>query len=293
MLNRRDFMLGAASLAASAAKAVTMPERAGDPLVIAHCCDPQFGMGKPRDGGRITAEGYANDLRRCEAEIEIINSIKPDLAFFAGDMTHLADDVTRDWPRLLGKLKVPFLVSPGNHDVGNSLVGKWADRFVSVFGSEYCARTVKGWRFIAGNSQYWFPTKETQRAGAYQEWLDAELADCRRSGAKMIFGTHYPLFRTSISEEDVSYAECHRKEGRAEAFNDALGAGCRFWLSGHTHRLGVRAQQGLVLLNAETTCDNFDGRPFGFRLLKVWPDGNYTWDFVPVMATAAAGQPRQ
>ena len=42
-----------------------------------------------------------------------------------------------------------------------------------------------------------------------------------------------------------------------------------------------------------TTCGNFDGRPFGFRLLKVRPGGNYTWGFVPALATADAGQRRQ
>ena len=40
-----------------------------------------------------------------------------------------------------------------------------------------------------------------------------------------------------------------------------------------------RAHDGIVVLNAETTCRNFDGRPFGFRMLTLQPDFTYTWDF--------------
>ena len=58
-----------------------------------------------------------------------------------------------------------------------------------------------------------------------------------------------------------------------------IAAGAKFYLAGHTHSMLARAHKGIVLLNAETTCRNFDSRPFGFRLLTIRPDFTYTWDF--------------
>ena len=99
-------------------------------LRIAHMTDPQFGFGP----GKRPNEKYASDLRRFEREIEIVNSMKPDLALITGDMTNNHNDVKKDWPRLLKKFEVPVAVAPGNHDLGNSMTRPVLDRYLSVFG---------------------------------------------------------------------------------------------------------------------------------------------------------------
>ena len=50
-------------------------------------------------------------------------------------------------------------------------------------------------------------------------------------------------------------------------------------LAGHTHRYGNRTAGGLTILNAETTCHNFDGLPAGYRRLELSPDGEMSWTF--------------
>ena len=58
-----------------------------------------------------------------------------------------------------------------------------------------------------------------------------------------------------------------------------LDNGVRYFLSGHTHRLIVRAYKGMTILNPETTSRNFDELPYGFRLMTLRADGGYSWDF--------------
>jgi len=71
-------------------------------------------------------------------------------------------------------------------------------------------------------------------------------------------------------------------KGRTRRLERYLKTGARFYLAGHTHRMGVRGYKGLTILNAETTCLNFDGRPRGFRLLEITSLEGYTWKFVRI-----------
>ena len=250
-------------------------------LRIAHCGDPQLGMGLPMaPGDKPTPEGYRADLMRLEREIEILNGMELDLVYFTGDMTHVAEEVVRDWPRLLKKLKHRFTVSPGNHDMGNRLTAANADRFRSVFGCEYESFEMKGWRFIVGNSQYWRPTDEVKRRTAYEQWLDERLEDARAKREKVIIATHIPAY-VSVHWESDTY-ENFPRSGRRAMLDRCIDSGVRFWLAGHTHTMLHRAWKSMTMLNAETTCRNFDERPFGFRLLTIAPDGSYTWEFQPI-----------
>ena len=286
-VSRRGF-LAACGAAACGAYGDAAAGRAED-LVIAHCSDPQFGMGYPRAGREITEEGYRQDLARLEAAIGVINGLAPDLVCFTGDMTHRAEDVTRDWPRLLKLFRMPVVVAPGNHDMGNRLTAANAERFISVFGAEYRSVLLKGWRIIVGNSQYWHPTDETARRDAYRRWLADEFAAAVRKGEKVILAAHIPPFVRAADEKD-GYGNCPLAD-RAARLAAYRAAGARFFLAGHTHATLERRHGPLVILNSETTCLNFDNRPFGFRLLRIRPDASYDWDFVPVAPGQA--QPRQ
>ena len=148
-LTKRDFLktLGVISAAGVAhAGRAALPRGRDATLVIAHCGDPQFGFvtSQTRYNRPASAfeENYKADLRRLETEIEILNDIRPDLVYFTGDMTQNAPDVTKDWPRLLKKIKSPVLVTPGNHDMANNLTAENEDRFRDVFGYSYTTRDV-------------------------------------------------------------------------------------------------------------------------------------------------------
>ena len=284
--SRRDFLSGAAAfggaVAANALQGCASSQGAGGKnaiaapsdgtIRIAHCGDPQFGFGKAPGGN-----AYDRDLERFVRVIDAINRERPALAFIAGDMTHKAEDVTRDWPRLLKMFKVPVVVTPGNHDLGNPLRRSCLERYREVFGYDYASFRVGRWRFVSGNTMYWYKTEEEDEKRRYEEWLAAEFAGAKEAGEPVVVGGHVAPFMANAREPDTY--ENHPRTGRVERLKMYLDGGTRFYLSGHTHRLVVRSYRGMPILNPETTCRNSDGMPFGFRMLTVHPDGNWGWDF--------------
>lgn len=275
-MNRREFLLGS-SMAAALPASFGGGVPAGETVRIVHCGDPQLGFGFDP---KRTAEKYAADLGRFERVVDAVNALRPDLCFIAGDMTHVASDLERDFPRLLGRFRVPVVAAPGNHDMGNSVTRANAERFERVFGYEYKSLKVGGWRFICGNSQYWRPTAEKERQTKYEAWVRDEFARAKAAGEKVILGSHMPPYVSRENEPDT-YENCPLalRAARLKAYRD-LGA--KFYLCGHTHTMLARSFHGMSILNAETTCVNFDDQPFGFRLLTIRPDGGWGWDFHPV-----------
>lgn len=270
--DRRGFLLGATATACVGCESLRSIAGGTNGVIrIAHCGDPQLGFGP---GGE---KAYANDLARFEKVIEAVNALHPDLCYIAGDMVNVASELERDWPRLVRRFTVPVVVTPGNHDMGNTLTKENVERFERVFGYEYTSVKVGSWRFISGNSQYWRPTAETARRDRYEKWLAAELAGAKTRGEPIILATHISPVMWSLDEAD-GY-ENYPKEGRAERLDLYLKSGVKFYLSGHTHRMFARGMRGITLLNSETTCRNFDGLPFGFRLFTLHEDGTYTWNF--------------
>ena len=270
-LDRRNFLSGLVAAAPALALAEAKP--ADGAVRIVHCGDPQFGFGFGGDA----AKKYAEDLARFERVIEAVNALKPDLCFIAGDMTHLAGELEKDWPRLMKRFTVPTVVAPGNHDMGNSLTRENVERFERVFGYSYKSLRVGGWRFLCGNSQYWRETAETERKAAYEKWLADSFAAAKAAGERVILASHMPPYVARPDEADT-YENCP-KPLRAERLKAYRELGAKFYLCGHTHTMLARSYHGMVLLNAETTCVNFDDRPFGFRLLTLRPDGGWGWDF--------------
>jgi 3',5'-cyclic AMP phosphodiesterase CpdA len=278
-MDRRSF-LGFAMAGAVSAPAVETANGTGGVLRIAHIGDPQFGFG-PREPSGEFRKRYGLHMRRFENLISSVNALKPDVAVISGDMTHYEEDLTLDWPRLIGEFSVPVLVTPGNHDTSIPLKGESVEHFRKVFGYDYRARDAKGWRIIAGNTQYWYGTGEKKMAAEYEEWLRRELAQARAYGGRVIVAGHVAPFAYTPEEAD-SYENCPlaKRKGRLEAY---LAAGARFYLSGHMHRMCARNYGTLAILTAETTSVNFDKSPYAFRLLEIASDFSYTWRGIPVM----------
>ncbi|MBR4172313.1 MAG: metallophosphoesterase [Kiritimatiellae bacterium] len=285
LFSRRSFLqTGTAFVAAAGMPIVTgraetpMPAKSAERLRIAHMCDPQFGFSSPSE----PEKSYVKDLAIFEKAIAKVNELKPDIALIAGDMTHIAADITRDWPRLLKLFTVPVAVAPGNHDLGNTIVHENLERYLSVFGYDYKRFEVKGWRLLVGNSQYWQTVKDkeiVERKERYGAWVKDELTAAASScGGHVILASHIPPFVSSVGEKG-SY-ENHPQNGRKERIKSYLEAGVRFYLCGHLHKTLMRGWQNLTLLNAEVTSRSFDERPLGFRLFEVSPDFTYSWNFI-------------
>ena len=190
-IGRRGFLGGiVAAVAATANSMPSAPE--GKPaLRIAHVGDPQFGFitGRPSMKHRAKErfeENYRDDLARLERALARVNELKPDLLVFGGDMTQRPGDIEKEWPALLKRVQVPFVATPGNHDMGNRLTRENLERFRKVFGRDYGTFDVKGWRVVAGNSQYWYKTEakdEQANVRVRREGLLRQLPARRTRGA--------------------------------------------------------------------------------------------------------------
>ena len=252
-------------------------------LRIAHLSDPQFGFitGNPALKHRAKehyAKNHADDVVRCERAIRRINEIKPDILLFGGDMTQWPEDLEDEWPRLLKLVNVPWMVTPGNHDLGDRVTRESLERFRKVFGRDHEARDIKGWRIIAGNSQFWYPTELKSERVAYDRWVKNELEKAKTYGGKVVLATHIPPFASMVEERD-SYSNCPLsiRRSRLESY---VASGASFYLSAHLHRVCANGYKGLTILGCEATSENFDMRPQGFRLFEVRDDFTYSWNFI-------------
>lgn len=154
------------------------------------------------------------------------------------------------------------------------------ERFRSVFGCDYKSLDVNGRRIIVGNSQYWYKTEATDEQAKYEVWIKAELEKAKSFGGKVVLASHIPPF-AFITEEKDSY-DNHPRKGRRERLDAYVASGARFYLAAHQHRLVMRGHKTLTILSGETTCCNFDARPFGFRMFEVADDFSYSWKFIAV-----------
>lgn len=285
-MDRRSFLKKLAAVPlVGAAKEVAGAGTSAGSLRIAHFCDPQFGFSTRNPAMKWRApehsrKNYEEDLARCDRTIDKINAVKPDLVLFGGDMTQNAKDVVSEWPALLKRLVVPWMVAPGNHDMGNNVTRANLDRFRNVFGRDREARDVKGWRIVAGNSQLWFKTEAEDEQAAYETWLQEELEKAKSYRGRVVLASHIPPFAFAYDEKD-SYDSCPRST-RMKRLESYVDAGARFYLAGHMHRFVARGYKNLEILNAEAGCDNFDLRPQGFRLFEVRDDFSYSYEFVEV-----------
>ena len=277
-VSRRSFIVGLGAglccLGTGAAPVLGEPV-----LTVVHCGDPQLGFGRERPNP------YAADLARFEQTILRINELKPDAVAICGDMVNLWQEQKKDWPRLLPKIKAPVFAAPGNHDMGGDPIKPKALKlFNDVYGTDRRSQVVKGWKFIVANTQYVFPCNKGEAQREHDAWLKAELAAGKAAGQPMILVTHVPPYANKLNEKDGYFN--YPNATRIATLDAYVASGLRFHLAGHLHKTAQRTYKGLPILNAETTCNNFDKRPFGFRLLKIYADRRYTWEFIPLVKKA-------
>lgn len=284
-ISRKAFLQGVIATGATAAfgggdSAISFAGRCimppGRRLRIAHMSDPQFGFGQKYS---TVEENYPVDMERFEKAIERVNDLAPDLALITGDMTHVTEEVTRDWPRLMSLFQVPVAVAPGNHDMGDKITRENLDRYLGVFGYDHKAFDLNGWRIIVGNTQYLFNTTLTAEKAEYEEWLAAELENAKSYNGRVIIAGHYPPFLTSVDESDSYHnMPTSLRRSRLEAFCEAKA---KFYLCGHVHSYMMNSWRDLTMLTAEVT-------NFGFRMLDMYEgyeEFNWSYQYISSGAT--------
>lgn len=136
----------------------------------------------------VGSETGAEDLRRTVADI---NS-NPDIEFVihSGDVTEFGADAEFLLAKqILDSLKVPYYITPGNHDANWSESG--GNSFRKIFGAETFSFEHKGYVFVGTNSGPNMRMSPGQIPRENLVWMDSLFAE--NPGRKpLIYVNHYP-----------------------------------------------------------------------------------------------------
>jgi predicted MPP superfamily phosphohydrolase len=170
-------------------------------------------------------------------------------------------------------------LTAGNHDLPDPVTEENLKRYRETFGDDFVVRECKGRLIISANSQLWrkAPKEETEKQ---EQKLRDTLKSAKEKNQPIILMTHVPPFVNKPEEKDAYFNLPQKK--RMELLTSAKENGVFLWLSGHTHKTSRNEYNGITILNGETTSQNFDKHPFGFRLLTIKPNNQYEWDFQPL-----------
>ena len=245
-----------------------------EPVRIALISDPHTTRG--------TKEDQPLYRGRFDAVIQQVNAAKVDVAVVTGDLTQggLATEVA-DFKQEVGRLTMPVMWVPGNHDVGNKRLPGVAtgvtqarvETYESRLGPSFFARTVDGVRFIGLNSSIF--GSGLPRETEMWSFLDGQMAK-PASGPTIVF-MHYPPFVHSVDEKDGGYWDLEPAV-RARFLAALQRGGVKLLLTGHLHYSLVNRDRGLLIV---TTGPVSFGLPRG-----VAPEG---WTLVTLQPT---GEPK-
>jgi predicted phosphodiesterase len=203
---------------------------------------------------------HANANQRVLSVVEKINSIGVDLVIHLGDFVHriqgqpLRTEAIARFREIVGGLKAPLLLVPGNHDEGEK-VTPWAPGHpVSVeslrqyrkdFGQDYFAKDVGPNRFICLNSQL-FGAGDDEEERQY-EFLRSAL-DTQKT--KYVF-QHHPFFLENPAErEHYDNLPENVRERYLPLFTES-GVECVF--AGHVHNYFFNIVRDTYLFVAPST----------------------------------------
>jgi predicted MPP superfamily phosphohydrolase len=271
-MKRRTFIKSVAFSGFLSTTVSSIASGTAEKLTLAQLCDPQLGFGEG---------GFDADVKRLTQEINLVNELTPDVCVVAGDMVNDIQNkkAVKTFLELISTVKVPLILTAGNHDLPDPVTKEGLDYYRSHFGSDFVVRECRGRRIISANSQLWreSPQGESEQ---HQKLLQETLQKAKSKGEPVILLTHVPPFVNEVDEKD-SYFNL-AKEKRTELLQLFEDNGVILWLAGHTHRVTKHQFKGITILNGETTSRNFDKRPPGFRLLTIHSDNRFDWKFQPL-----------
>jgi 3',5'-cyclic AMP phosphodiesterase CpdA len=184
----------------------------------------------------------------------------PDLVVLSGDIAFNAPDVPDDLAfarEQFERLPVPWLVIPGNHDVGepgeNPRLGqKISSESIAIwkqqFETDCFCHDAGHWRFIGLNS-------EVLGSGLPEEaeqWAYFANALATRDGRQIMLFVHKPLYVDDPSASNIGGA-CIHPEPRARLIGQLREAGARLVTNGHHHAYHHSQLDEMHLVWAPTT----------------------------------------
>lgn len=253
VLARRRFLIAVAAIVLAGASAALGADAT---FQFVQMCDTQFGMGE-----------YDRDVRNFREAVKQINELAPAFVVVCGDLVHNPNaNAFADWNAVRKGFKVPCYAAPGNHDIGATATLQSITMFRETIGPDRQTWDHGGVTFIAINTPLWKSVVEKETE-AQDEWLRGLLKKARKKGQPVIIAGHHPLFDKSPDEPDSkrNVMLATRKEF-VPLFKKS---GVIAVLTGHVHRFIALEHDGIQYISGETTCKNFDKRPFGYRVWTV------------------------
>ncbi len=267
----RRIVMGMAVLALAAGCVSKQEEERAQTLTLVHMCDPQLGFG---------LDGFDADVARFEQAVNQVNALAPDAVVIAGDMVNaMTPEAIAAFRGTAAKIRSRLILSPGNHDLLEPVTPEGLKLYRDTFGDDFQTREIKDFLIVSANSQMWreAPPVETE----LHNWrLGDALVTAHTRGIPVIVVTHVPPFISDVDEPDEYFNLPEKIRRPLLDFSAANGA--FLWLSGHIHKAAERSYGTIAILNGESTSNNFDGRPYGFRVLTVRPDRSWDWVFHPL-----------
>ncbi|MEI6754491.1 MAG: metallophosphoesterase [Paludibacter sp.] len=178
----------------------------------------------------------AEDLKLAIDEV----NTNPQVSFvlIAGDNTDLGDTVSLKIAKdLLGKLKVPYYITTGNHDTGQGKIG--SVDFIRTFGADRFSFLANGYQFIGFPTGPVKPNAKGHIKIEELEFVKTELNKLKNTESAFII-THYPLLEGDL-------------DNRMELINLMHKYDVKAVLNGHYHRNAVFNYEGVFgIVNRST-----------------------------------------
>lgn len=166
----------------------------------------------------IGASTSEEDLQRTIEDLNGLTDI--DFALVTGDVTEMGtDEEIAKAKEILGDLKIPYYIVPGNHDTGWSESGGVS--FIKEFGNDKFVFEHEGYKFIGCASGPYVRMSDGHIPRDAIVWLDKILAETPKD-QPIIFINHYPL--------DNSLDNWYEATDRLKRYNT------QFAICGHGHR---------------------------------------------------------
>lgn len=182
-----------------------------------------------------------------EIFLQAMQADPPDLVLAGGDVALNApshpDDLVYAREQL-DRLPCPWVMVPGNHDVGNNppppdsvdgrgettISQELLDRYRSIIGPDFWTRDIDGWRLVGLDGLLCgsgLPAEAEQAA-----FLEAAISGAGARAVALCF--HKPVFRDAIDETDIFQSVWY--PGARSLIRPYLESGrVQLVLSGHTH----------------------------------------------------------
>jgi 3',5'-cyclic AMP phosphodiesterase CpdA len=239
-----------ALLSGSPAKAT-----ASDPFFFIQLSDPQFGM-------FANNTNFSQETANFEFTVATINRLHPAFVVVTGDLVNKVGDAAqiKEYKRILAQVNpaIPVYNVAGNHDVDNVPTPETVSAYTNQFGPDhYSFHHGDFVGIVIDSNLIQAPQKVPELAAAQEHWLEQELENAHRSGARhIVVFQHHPWFLKTADEPDQYFNLPRASRVRYLALFKKFGVEHVF--CGHYHR-NVVARDGTV----EVVTTGAVGKPLG------------------------------